>query len=138
MPLPFPYHYKIETIPFGAAAFLKTIDGRLPLGQTPTLFKSPERRLLKAGGGSEIVPSTGNEYVLEQQEIEKLIAAAKKIGATLEPARDASGQPRPWDIEFGFEGGELRLFQIRPLVRWMAPREVESEATVDLSGVPSA
>ena len=40
--LPFPYHYQIETVPFGAAAFLKTIDGRMPLGQTPALFKSPE------------------------------------------------------------------------------------------------
>ena len=40
--LPFPYHYQIETIPFGASAFLKTIDGRMSLGQTPTLFKAPE------------------------------------------------------------------------------------------------
>jgi hypothetical protein len=24
----------------------------------------------------------------------------------------------PWDIEFGFEKGALRLFQIRPLVRF--------------------
>ena len=42
VPLPFPYHYHIETIPFGASAFLKTMDGRMPLGQTPTLFKSLE------------------------------------------------------------------------------------------------
>jgi hypothetical protein len=29
---------------------------------------------------------------------------------------DDNGQQRPWDIEFGFVGGELTLFQIRPLV----------------------
>lgn len=40
--LPFPYHYQIETIPFGASVFLETLDGRAPIGETPVLYKSPQ------------------------------------------------------------------------------------------------
>ena len=38
------------------------------------------------------------------------------------PVLDDTGKPRPWDIEFGFVGGELTLFQIRPLVEKSAQR----------------
>ena len=37
--LPFPYHYQIETIPYGASVFLDTPEGRLPMGETPLLYK---------------------------------------------------------------------------------------------------
>ncbi len=40
--LAFPYHYQIETIPFGATAYLETLDGRAALGTTPVLYKSPD------------------------------------------------------------------------------------------------
>ena len=81
-----------------------------------TQFKSHSRRLLKPEGGSEIVPATGSDYVLAPREVADLIAAAKKIKQTLEPAQDASGNPRAWDIEFGFAGGKLWLFQVRPFI----------------------
>jgi hypothetical protein len=29
---------------------------------------------------------------------------------------DPAGQPRPWDIEFGFKDGKLWLFQCRPFL----------------------
>ena len=38
----------------------------------------------------------------------------------------ASGEKLPWDIEFGFEQGRLRLFQIRPLVRYRELASLES------------
>jgi len=81
-----------------------------------TAFKSPWRRLLKKGGGSEVVDATGNDHVLEPAEIDALTASANKIKATLQAAVGPSGTPRPWDIEFGFSGGKLWLFQVRPFV----------------------
>ncbi len=81
-----------------------------------TQFKSHSRRLLKPEGGSEIVPATGSDYVLASAEVADLTAAANKIKKTLEPARDASGNPRAWDIEFGFSKGKLWLFQVRPFI----------------------
>lgn len=36
--LPFPYHYNIETLPFGVAAYLVTNGARKSLGKTPALF----------------------------------------------------------------------------------------------------
>ena len=53
------------------------------------------------------------------------------------PARTARGDLLPWDIEFGFENGQLRLFQIRPLARYQEERTLAAlsglEAGTDLS-----
>lgn len=81
-----------------------------------TMFKSPYRRLLQPGGGSKVVPSTGNAYVLSEDELDDLVEAAEEIRDELEPARDPAGRPMPWDIEFGFADGHLWLFQTRPFV----------------------
>lgn len=81
-----------------------------------TMFKSPWRRLLQPGGGSKVVDSTGNSYVLSEDELDDLIDAAKKIRDELVPATDPGGRPMPWDIEFGFADGHLWLFQTRPFV----------------------
>jgi hypothetical protein len=79
-------------------------------------YKSARRRMLKPSGGVEELPSTAGERVLEPAELEQLVAVAQKITAELEPASDASGRPRPWDIEFGFVDGHLWLFQVRPFL----------------------
>jgi hypothetical protein len=81
-----------------------------------TMFKSPYRRLLLSGGGSEVVPSTGGETVLSDAELEQLVAAAARIRDQFEPSRDPEGRPRAWDIEFGFADGKLWLFQTRPFI----------------------
>jgi hypothetical protein len=81
-----------------------------------TMFKSPWRRMLQPGGGSAIVASTRGELVLEPDEIEALIATAQALERQLDPSIDASGRARPWDIEYGFAGGRLWLFQVRPFV----------------------
>jgi hypothetical protein len=81
-----------------------------------TSFRSPWRRMLQAGGSSAIVASTGRDVVLEPKELEDLVMAGRLANYSIEPARDASGLPRPWDIEFGFVGGKLWLFQCRPFV----------------------
>jgi len=81
-----------------------------------TMFKSPYRRLLRPDGGSEIVASTGAERVLSDAELEQLVAAASRIRDEFEPSLDPAGRPRAWDIEFGFAGGKLWLFQTRPFI----------------------
>jgi phosphoenolpyruvate synthase/pyruvate phosphate dikinase len=81
-----------------------------------TMFKSPYRRLLLPDGGSEIVPSTGSETVLSDAEIEQLVATAARIRDEFEPSLDPAGQPRAWDIEFGFADGKLWLFQTRSFI----------------------
>jgi len=81
-----------------------------------SLFKSPWKNQLLPGGGSAIVPATGKDTVLAPDELKQIIAAGQKISATFKPARDPAGKPRPWDIEFGFKGGKLWLFQCRPFL----------------------
>ena len=60
------------------------------------------------------MPSTGRDTVLEPKELSALVDAGKTIQKTFTPVLDASGQPKPWDIEFGFAAGKLWLFQCRP------------------------
>ena len=81
-----------------------------------TLFKSPWKQELQPGGGSAMVPSSGSTTVLQPAEVEQLVAAGKKIIDSLEPVKDPQGQPRPWDVEFGFVDGKLWLFQVRPFI----------------------
>jgi hypothetical protein len=77
--------------------------------------KSPYQRHVLASGGMGWLPADSGT-VLEPAEIEQLRALALEVKQKYVPARDENGQPRPWDIEFGFVDGELTLFQIRPLV----------------------
>jgi hypothetical protein len=81
-----------------------------------TMFKSPYRRLLQAGSGTEILPSSGRESVLDADELRQLTSAAELLRTTLTPSRGLQGKARPWDIEFGFSKGKLWLFQVRPFI----------------------
>lgn len=38
--LVFPYHYRVESLPFGATVLLEDVEGRHVLGETPLLFKT--------------------------------------------------------------------------------------------------
>ena len=51
---------------------------------------------------------------------------AAEVKARYPAARNEAGQPLPWDIEFGFEKDQLRLFQIRPLVRYQQLQTLEA------------
>jgi phosphoenolpyruvate synthase/pyruvate phosphate dikinase len=79
-----------------------------------SMFKSPYRRLLLPTGGSQIVKSTGSGQVLSEAELSDLVSAAGRIREVMTAEKDSSGEPRPWDVEFGFAGGKLWLFQARP------------------------
>ena len=63
-----------------------------------------------------------------EQLVRELVA---EVQSKYTPARTASGEPLPWDIEFGFEKGELRLFQIRPLVRFQQLQTLEALSKIE-------
>ena len=92
---------------------------------------------LKPEGGSEVLPSTGEEFVLSDQELEQLIAAAGKIKKAFKPSLDQSGKPQPWDIEFGFAKGKLWLFQCRPFIGNEEVRNIPALAALDDTGEPA-
>jgi hypothetical protein len=77
--------------------------------------KSPYQRHIAASGGVDLRPAPPGR-VLDAREIDTLRELAKEVTAIYTPVLNDAGQPRPWDIEFGFIDGELTLFQIRPLV----------------------
>ena len=96
-------------------------------------FKSPTRRMLilEGKGGSQMVPATGSERVLTEQELSALVAAAEKIKKAFSPEKGANGDPLPWDIEYGFKGGKLYLFQTRPFVGNSDLRNLPALAALD-------
>jgi hypothetical protein len=96
-----------------------------------TSFKSPWRRMLQPGGSSAIVASTGRDHVLEPGELDDLVAAGRRANEMIEPAKDPTGAPRPWDMEFGFVGGKLWLFQCRPFVGNDALKNVTALAALE-------
>jgi hypothetical protein len=63
--------------------------------------------------------------------VEELVAAGRAVAARLEPARDALGRPRPWDIEFGFSAGKLWLFQSRPFIGNESVKNIPALALLD-------
>jgi phosphoenolpyruvate synthase/pyruvate phosphate dikinase len=106
--------------------------------------QSGYKRVALKEGGFRMEPTSGNDSVLTPEEIQKVRQLAADVDSKLTRATGSDGKPLPWDIEFGFEKGELRLFQIRPLVRFQeastlaALGELEggngNGTTVDLAG----
>ncbi len=88
--------------------------------------RNPSRRVSLPGGGSEMRPTSGSDYVLLPDEIRQLRAMVVEVEARYPKALTGTGESLPWDIEFGFEKGQLRLFQIRPLVRSKEGRVLEA------------
>jgi hypothetical protein len=89
------------------------------------------RKQCSLSGGFENLPPLGGDYVLTADEITQLRDLVAEVGSKYTPARSASGGPLPWDIAFGFEKGELRLFQIRPLVRYQQLQTLEALAKIE-------
>lgn len=77
--------------------------------------KSPFQRRISDKGGVVWLPASSGP-VMTPAEIDQLRDLAVEVAAKYVPVPDDEGEPRPWDIEFGFVDGELTLFQIRPLV----------------------
>ncbi|HMM74846.1 MAG TPA: PEP/pyruvate-binding domain-containing protein [Gammaproteobacteria bacterium] len=90
----------------------------VPTGRVRLLAQAttPVRRQLAPEGGIRELPVTGSESVLKPAEIERLIAFSRELPTRFPAIVDAAGQPAPADVEFGFQHGTLRLFQIRPFL----------------------
>ena len=89
------------------------------------------RKVLNPSGGLENLKPIGGDVLLTPDEIRQVRHVAAQIQAQYPPVKAESGETLPWDIEFGFEGGELRLFQIRPLVRYRDVRIWEELSRFD-------
>lgn len=84
---------------------------------------APVRRILLATGGVDSQPVSDAERIIEQDEINTLIALSKDIAQRFPGIKDADGAAVPADIEFGFVAGQLRLFQIRPFLESKSAQE---------------
>ncbi|HYM12547.1 MAG TPA: PEP/pyruvate-binding domain-containing protein [Bryobacterales bacterium] len=98
--------------------------------------RAPYKKVALAGGGLENRPSSGDDFVLQPGEIVALRKMVAEVKARYPAARNASGQVLPWDIEFGFEKGQLRLFQIRPLVRYQELKTLEALSRLEGADPP--
>jgi phosphoenolpyruvate synthase/pyruvate phosphate dikinase len=76
----------------------------------------PRKRVLLNGGGVATVRADVTDRVLTGQEIEQLIELSRSIHRHFPALSNDEGEPLPADIEFGFHGGRLVLFQIRPFL----------------------
>jgi hypothetical protein len=99
--------------------------------------RSPYRKLASPAGGFVERPTSGSDRVLSDAEISRLRQLAREIAAKFPLQFDQSGAPLPWDIEFGFESGDLRLFQIRPLVRYREAKTLEALEALDRPQSPA-
>jgi hypothetical protein len=93
--------------------------------------RAPYRKVASPSGGFVEKPTSGSDWVLSDAEISQLRQLARDVKAKFAPQFDQSGAPLPWDIEFGFENGDLRLLQIRPLVRYREAKILEALGTLE-------
>jgi hypothetical protein len=78
---------------------------------------APYKRILKTSGGSELVSTSGAERLLTEDKIAALLKFVSQLPGwfdTLPPEERADAVA---DVEFGFVGDKLYLFQIRPFVQ---------------------
>jgi phosphoenolpyruvate synthase/pyruvate phosphate dikinase len=95
------------------------------------------RKILKTAGGFENVPVKGGDFLLTPDEIRQLREMVSDVKRKYPPAKSLRGDLLPWDIEFGFENGQLRLFQIRPLARYQEERTLAALSGLDAGAEPS-
>lgn len=108
---------------------------------------NPTQRNVNRLGGLTKNPVNADGQVLSTEEVSQLHQLAIQIEKRY-PQKDENGETTIADVEFGFEKGALRLFQIRPYLRSRAAsnnqylikmdqfKQNYSEMQVDLQGVP--
>ena len=116
-----------------AESLLLKPDGKVRLLEQA---RGTYRKMLRSGGGFENVPVTGGDTVLMPDEIRQLREMVAEVKRVYPPAYSARGEILPWDIEFGFEKGQLRLFQIRPLARYQQQQTLDALNRLDRADEP--
>ncbi len=74
-----------------------------------------------------MVAASRPEYLLTSEDIAQLLDVVESWERRLA----AADRGKIWDIEFGFVGGKLWLFQIRPFVRFRSSELLERLSTLD-------
>ncbi len=100
----------------GQSAESLRIDTRDGSVHVLAMATAPWRRNPSASGGVDKLPVSGDEAVLQPDEIKQLIRFANELPQRFPPITDDQGNPAPADIEFGFLDGKLQLFQLRPFL----------------------
>jgi hypothetical protein len=100
----------------GQSAESLRIDRRDGSVHVLAMATAPWRRNPSPSGGVDKLPVSGDEAVLQPDEIRQLIRFANELPQRFPPITDDQGNPAPADIEFGFLDGKLRLFQLRPFL----------------------
>jgi len=100
----------------GQSAESLRIDTRDGSVHVLAMATAPWRRNPSASGGVDKLPVSGDESVLQPDEIKQLIQFTKELPQRFPPITDDQGNPAPADIEFGFLDGKLHLFQLRPFL----------------------
>ncbi|HET6898651.1 MAG TPA: phosphoenolpyruvate synthase, partial [Vicinamibacteria bacterium] len=67
-------------------------------------------------GGVAKLRTTGNQTLLQPDEIRQLIQFSKELPSRFPPLVDDAGHGVAADVEFAFVGGKLQLLQIRPFL----------------------
>jgi phosphoenolpyruvate synthase/pyruvate phosphate dikinase len=106
-----------------AESLLLSADGEVKLLQQ---CRATYRKICKPEGGFQNIPATGGDAVLTREEIAQLRQMVAEVKRKYPPMKSEAGMVLPWDIEFGFEKGALRLFQIRPLARFQEWKVLEA------------
>ena len=126
---------------------IDTRDGSVRLLATAT---APWRRMPSAQGGVDKLPTSGDETVLQPDEIKQLIAFSKDLLVKFPGIVDDKGTRAPADVEFGFLDGQLQLFQLRPflqsdqaqanqyLIEMDKSLKGNMDRKVDMKGVPTS
>jgi phosphoenolpyruvate synthase/pyruvate phosphate dikinase len=83
----------------------------------------PFKRILPPEGGMASVPASGTETVVSRSDMTQLMALARELPQRFPWLKDDHGHPVPADVEFGFAGGRLYLFQIRPYLESRKARQ---------------
>ena len=133
----------------GQAAESLLVDAKSGGARLLAQATAPTKKVLAPGGGLAIVPTSGDDVVLERSELKQLVRLARDIPKRVASLRDpASGEPHPADVEFAFRDGELALLQIRPfnesrgaqrsqyLAQLDAALRERGDQTVSIRGVP--
>jgi phosphoenolpyruvate synthase/pyruvate phosphate dikinase len=102
-------------------------------GETRLMYQAtaPTRRALAPAGGVVRLPASGDDAVLQPDEIVQLRRLARELPERFPPLRDAEGRRVAAEIEFGFADGQLQLFQIRPFLESSRARASQYLQTLD-------
>ncbi len=94
-------------------------------GQVELLAQAtePKKRIVLEKGGMAKAAASGTQAVLSEEEIRILTAFSRSIPDRFPMLRDDQDKAVPADIEFGFHGEKLALFQIRPFLESRQARQ---------------